>query len=70
MADCERLQTCIFFTGRMENMPSVADLMKDSFCFGDKTQCARYQVAIAGLPIPSDLFPNDLERVHDLLHKR
>lgn len=70
MPDCERLNACPFFSGRMENMPSVAGLMKHMFCFGDRTQCARYQVASAGLPIPADLFPNDLERAQDILRDK
>ena len=40
MADCERLMTCPFFSDRMENMPKVAELIKQTFCHGDKTQCA------------------------------
>lgn len=67
MADCERLTTCPFFTGRMSNMPSVAELLKQSYCFGDKTQCARYQVVSAGVPAPPDLFPQQTERAREIL---
>ena len=70
MADCERLTTCPFFTGHMANLPSVADLMKDSYCHGDKTKCARYQVASAGVRAPADLFPNDTVRARDILRNR
>jgi len=70
MADCERLQTCPFFTGQMTNMPSTADLIKESFCRGAKTQCARYQVASSGLPTPVDLYPNDVDRAREILRKR
>jgi hypothetical protein len=68
MADCERLHSCPFFTGQMATMPSVADLMKKSFCLGDKKQCARYQVASAGGPVPADLYPNDRARAQHILH--
>jgi hypothetical protein len=70
MADCERLEKCPFFTGKMANMPSVADLMKKTYCFGDKMQCARYQVASAGIVAPPDLFPHDVDRACDILRSR
>ena len=68
MANCERLNTCPFFTGQMATMPAVADLMKKSYCLGDKMQCARYQVASAGRPVPGDLYPNDTTRSQRILH--
>jgi len=70
MTDCERLKTCPFFTGQMATMPAVADLMKKSYCLGDKTQCARYQVASAGGPVPADLYPNDTARSQRIAARR
>lgn len=69
MGDCERLTKCPFFTGHMANMPGVGDLMKKTFCLGDKTLCARYQVAAAGLTVPLDLLPNDVTRAQELLNR-
>ena len=70
MATCERLQTCPFFTDRMANMPAVANLMKQTYCFGDKMTCARYMVAVAGIAVPGDLLPNDGKRSRLLLEGR
>ena len=70
MAECERLRRCPFFTGQMVNMPSVAELLKSEYCYGDKSLCARYQVAAAGMVIPLDLLPNDTERVRKILGAR
>jgi len=70
MAACERLQKCPFFSGHMANMPAVADLMKETYCLGDKTQCARYQLASAGIPAPSDLFRHDATRAREILRSR
>ncbi len=70
MADCERLNKCPFFSGQMANMPSVTDLMKKKYCFGDKTECARYQVASAGIAVPLDLFPHEISRARDIVRKR
>ena len=69
MATCERLEKCPFFSGKMEAMPAVSDLIKQSFCLGDKTQCARYQVASAGIQAPADLFPCDQLRARHILHR-
>jgi hypothetical protein len=67
MAKCERLQKCPFFTGQISSMPSVAELMKSNYCFGEKKRCARYQLASAGIPVPQDLLPNDTQRVGEIL---
>jgi hypothetical protein len=67
MGQCERLGTCPFFAGHMEKMLSVADLMRKIYCFGDKENCARYQLASAGIAVPPDLFPNDSVRARKIL---
>ena len=70
MAECEKLKKCPFFTGHMSNMPGVADLMKSTYCLGDKRRCARYQLASAGVQVPIDLLPNDSARARELLSSR
>jgi hypothetical protein len=70
VADCEKLPVCPFFNGHMAQMPAVASLMKAHYCFGDKTQCARYMVSVAGVPVPADLLPNDVDRARQLLSYR
>lgn len=67
MADCEKLAMCPFFTDRMKALPNVAALMKDTYCKGDKQQCARYQVSKTGIAAPPDLFPNDLDYAKRIL---
>jgi hypothetical protein len=67
MADCEKLTKCPFFAGQMVNMPAVSDLMKQTYCQGDKTKCARYMVSKAGKPVPGDLFPSDSIRAKEIL---
>jgi hypothetical protein len=70
VSECEKLDKCPFFGDRLPNMPAVAGLLKQTYCLGDKTQCARYQVSCAGLPVPNDLFPNDSIRMNKLLKQR
>lgn len=67
MAECERLTKCPFFNGQLGDMPAVSGLVKQMYCLGDKTQCARYQVSSAGIKVPTDLFPDDHARANKLL---
>jgi hypothetical protein len=70
MFECERLQTCPFFAGKMANMPNSTGLFKQMYCLGgDKLHCARYQVATAGIPVPAELFPNDITWAQKLLNR-
>lgn len=67
MADCEKLKACPFFNNQLANMPSVSNLLKETYCLGEQRQCARYQVSSAGKSVPSDLFPNDHGRARKIL---
>jgi hypothetical protein len=67
MADCEKLTKCPFFAGQMANMPAVSDLMRQTYCQGDKAKCARHVVSKAGKAAPSDLFPSDWNRAREIV---
>ncbi len=67
--ECERLESCPFFTDKMAKMPNSAGIFKQTFCLGgEKLQCARYQVLQAGVPVPVNLFPNDLQWAQELMN--
>jgi type IV secretory pathway protease TraF len=52
----------------MANMPPSAELFKQIYCLGgEKLECARYQVAVAGKAVPPNLFPNDIDGAQELL---
>jgi hypothetical protein len=67
MADCEKLEICPFFTDQMASLPLSSAALKQRYCRGDKTACARYLVAAKGIPVPRDLFPNERDRVPQIL---
>jgi len=69
MAQCERLAACPFSNDHLAEMPVVGGLLKAMYCLGEKTECARYEVAQAGLQVPLDLFPDDHPRARRLLRK-
>lgn len=67
VAECDRLATCPFFIEKMPTMAGVADWMKKTYCLGNKTLCARYQVISADITAPPDLYPNDTPRSQQIL---
>ncbi len=67
MAECERFKACPFFNDQLAYMPQTAHAMKQKYCYGDKTQCARYLVVIEGIAVPGNLFPNQVERAREII---
>ncbi len=69
MAECECLPKCPFFHDRMASKPATANIMKNQYCLGDSTDCARHRVKVsAGSDaVPADLFPSQLEKVPGIL---
>jgi hypothetical protein len=69
MAECESFPTCPFFDDQMRDMPATAEVFKAKYCRGDKSSCARYMIQTkgGGVPVPSDLFPNQAERARMII---
>jgi len=69
MAECKSLSTCPFFNDQMANMPGKTVMIKKKYCLGNNTQCARFIVAgkLGKENVPSDLYPDDLERADEIL---
>lgn len=71
MAACEALDHCPFFHDRMVNMPAVVAIVKQHYCLGDNSECARFMVrgALGAGRVPKDLFPDQLIRAQDLIKR-
>ena len=69
MSKCELVSACIFFNDKMANMPGMSQIYKQRYCLETKEECARYSVfrALGRGNVPKDLFPNQPERVSDLI---
>jgi len=69
MAECELTEGCIFFNDKMQSMPSMANMYKQRYCKGDFEICARYRVfkAIGRENVPSDLYPNEENKITSLV---
>lgn len=74
MTECPNIAKCPFFNDKMANMPAIAQLYKKRYCLGQgegKENCARWIVAqkVGKEYIPADLFPNQLERVQQIIQQ-
>ena len=66
---CTKLAACPFFNDRMPMEKGLGALYKKNYCDGEYGKCARYQVseAMGKEKVPSNLYPNQAERVGDIL---
>lgn len=69
MAKCECLEGCPFFNDRMASMPALADMMKNKYCLGDFSICARHIIfeKLGKEAVPADLHPNMMDRANQIL---
>ncbi|THB62855.1 MAG: hypothetical protein D6E12_18345 [Desulfovibrio sp.] len=69
MADCELIAKCIFFNDKMAQMPKAAELLKDRYCRGDNSECARFAVfkAKGREAVPPDLGPSQMDRARQVI---
>jgi len=71
MAKCECLGGCIFFGDKMKDMPATANMLKQKYCLGDNTACARHIVfrALGKENVPQDLFPGMTDKAKDIVSR-
>lgn len=67
MGDCAKIHICPFFRDQLTSMPRTAETLKWTYCHNDFAACARHMVAMKGLPMPPDLFPNEVDRATKLI---
>lgn len=70
MISCELLEQCLFFSEPTAQMPSTAKALKARYCTGGGHHaCARYIISrkLGKEQIPEDLFPNQLDRLLEVL---
>jgi hypothetical protein len=69
MADCQCMAGCPFFNDRMQGMDGAAGLFKKKYCQGSAADCARFMVfsRLGKAAVPSDLFPNMVDRANAII---
>lgn len=68
---CEFLQGCPFYNDKMDIQSAIGRLYKKRYCEGNKKECARYIVVTqkGAEYVPSNLFPNMMDRANEILEK-
>jgi hypothetical protein len=71
MSECAYLIKCPFLSGRMSDMPAMAEFYRIRYCRGRFKDCARLIVRQELGPenVPIDLYPSQKERVKFLIRK-
>jgi hypothetical protein len=69
MEICEMKNRCEFFKNLMPSMPEKSNLLKNYFCMGNNTECARYKfLRINVNPDKNDkLLPNQVDYLAERL---
>ena len=69
MNKCLLLTECRFFNDIIENMPSISEVLKDQYCLGDNTECARHVIftEIGKEHLPDDVFPHELDKAKKIV---
>lgn len=69
MGECEFIDTCPFFSGKLAHKDVEIEKLKQEYCRSNNLHCARYMVAIAlgAEKMPPDLYPHEKEVAYKLL---
>jgi hypothetical protein len=69
MAECEFINECPFFQGKLAEKPAEIETLKEEYCRTNGLHCARYMIATAlGKEyIPADLYPHEKDIAYKLL---
>ena len=72
MPDCEKINSCPFFTDKMPDDSGLGAMYKKTYCKGDNSNCARY-VALKALGpdnVPLSLYPNMIEDAKKMIQAK
>ncbi|MEW6565368.1 MAG: hypothetical protein ACOZCE_09670 [Spirochaetota bacterium] len=71
MSECEFIESCPFFNGKLANKPADIEKLKADYCKTNNLHCARYIIAqsLGKEYMPPDLYPHEKERAFELLAK-
>jgi hypothetical protein len=69
MSDCVCLPKCLFFNDKMNEFPSTVNRMKERYCLGDSTHCARFMVfkKLGRDKVPLTLYPHQTEKAQEII---
>ena len=61
MGQCEFIEKCPFFHGKLAEKPVEAEELKKQYCQNNNLNCARYMIAqaVGKERMPADLYPHE-----------
>jgi len=61
MAECEFIEKCPFFQGKLADKPVEVEELKEKYCKSNNLNCARYMIAnaLGKEHMPADLYPHE-----------
>ena len=69
MAECEVMNECTFYNGKMKLYSGIGKLYKTRYCLENNSSCAVYRIykKLGKQSIPSDLYPNMTDKADAIL---
>lgn len=61
MGQCEFIEKCPFFLGKLAEKPGQIEELKENYCESNNLNCARYMIAqsVGKEHMPADLYPDE-----------
>ena len=61
MAECELIEKCPFFHGKLADKPVEVNELKEKYCRTNNLNCARYMIvqSVGKEHMPEDLYPHE-----------
>jgi hypothetical protein len=69
MEECEYLETCLFYVGKMKERPEDTGWLREEYCHKSPLRCARHMIAeaIGEADIPDNLYPDEKMKAYELI---
>ncbi len=71
MYRCTHTVTCPFFSAAVGYSPGLFEAMRDRYCLGDNSDCARFLAieAVGRDRVPDELLPSDVDALERLMQE-
>mgnify|MGYP000219920814 CR=1 FL=1 len=72
MAECEFIDKCPFFAGKLAEKPVEIEELKDKYCRQNNLNCARYMIAqsVGKEHMPPDLYPHEKTVAYEIIAEK
>jgi hypothetical protein len=69
MQECELIESCPFYKGKLEGDTKQIEELKEKYCRKNNLNCARYMIfmALGRESMPKELFPHQKDRAYEVI---